>query len=97
MMKKAIAGLVALGFLTAPALSAPVTDGQKAEFYKTCMAIAENDTLCHCKADAATKLVDGQFFGMVISAMQGKAPPTSQNVAYNTYIAKSNAICSPGY
>jgi hypothetical protein len=34
---------------------------------------------------------------MVISAMKGKAPPTSQNVAYNNYIAKSNAICKPDY
>jgi hypothetical protein len=96
-MKRAIAGLAVLGLFTAPSLAAPVSTGQKADFYKTCMAIAQNDRLCQCKADAAGKLVDEKFFGMVISAMKGKAPPTSQNVAYNNYIAKSNAICKPDY
>jgi len=97
MMKRIAASLLVLGLLAAPALAAPITDGQKAEFYKTCMGIAQNDTLCRCKADAAPRLVDGPFFAMVVAAMRGKAPPTSQNVAYNAYIAKSNAICNPGY
>jgi hypothetical protein len=96
-MKRALAGLLVLGCLTAPALAAPVSTGQKADFYKTCMAIAQNDRLCSCKADAAAKLVDAQFFGLVISAMRGKAPPASANVAYNNYIARSNQICKPGY
>jgi len=96
-MKQAMAGLLVYGCLTAPALAAPVSGEQKADFYKTCMAIAQNDRLCSCKADAAAKLVDAQFFGMVIAAMRGKAPPSSQNIAYNNYIARSNAICKPGY
>jgi hypothetical protein len=83
--------------LSAPAFAAPVSDSQQADFYKTCMAIAQNDRLCGCKAEAAVKLVDARFFGMVIAAMKGKAPPASANVAYNDYIARSNQICKPGY
>ena len=49
------------------------------------------------KADAALKLVDGDFMAMVIASMKGKAPPAAQNVAYNDYIARSNQICKPGY
>jgi hypothetical protein len=91
------AGLVALGMLTAPALAAAPSAEQRSEFYKTCMGIAQDDGLCSCKADAALKLIDAEFMGMVIASMKGKAPPSSQNVAYNNYIAKSNAVCKPGY
>lgn len=97
MIRRVLAGLVALGMLSAPALAAPPSAEQRAEFYKTCMGIAQDDTLCSCKADAARKLVDSDFMAMVIAAMKGKAPPAAQNVAYNDYIARSNAICKPGY
>lgn len=97
MIVRLTAGLFALGLLTAPTLAASPTPEQRAEFYATCMGIAGDDTLCSCKADAALKLVDSDFMGMVIASMKGKAPPTNQNVAYNNYIAKSNAVCKPGY
>ena len=97
MMNRVIAALVALGMLTVPAFAAAPSAEQRAEFYKTCMGIAQNDALCSCKADAALKLVDSDFMAMVIASMKGKAPPAEQNVPYNDYIAKSNQICKPGY
>ena len=97
MIVRLSAGLVALGLLTAPSLAASPSPQQRAEFYATCMGIAQDDALCSCKADAALELVDGEFMGMVIASMKGKAPPQNQNVAYNNYIAQSNAICKPGY
>lgn len=97
MMNRVIAALVAVGMLTVPAFAAAPSAEQRAEFYKTCMGIAQNDALCSCKADAALKLVDGDFMAMVIASMKGKAPPAEQNVPYNDYIAKSNQICKPGY
>ncbi|HEY9012441.1 MAG TPA: hypothetical protein VIN06_15640 [Devosia sp.] len=97
MIVRLSAGLLALGLLTVPASAASPTPQQRAEFYATCMGIAQNNELCTCKADAALKLIDGEFMGMVIASMKGKAPPQNQNVAYNNYIAKSNAICKPGY
>jgi hypothetical protein len=97
MMNRVIAGLVAFAMSTVPALAAPGTAEQRAEFYKTCMGIAQDDALCSCKADAALKLVDSDFMAMVIASMKGKAPPAEQNVPYNDYIAKSNQICKPGY
>lgn len=97
MMNRVIAALVAVGMLTVPAFAAAPSVEQRAEFYKTCMGIAQNDALCSCKADAALKLVDSDFMAMVIASMKGKAPPAEQNVPYNDYIAKSNQICKPGY
>ena len=97
MMNRVIAASVALGMLTVPAFAAAPSAEQRAEFYKTCMGIAQNDALCSCKADAALKLVDSDFMAMVIASMKGKAPPAEQNVPYTDYIAKSNQICKPGY
>ena len=97
MMNRVIAALVAVGMLTVPSFAAAPSAEQRAEFYKTCMGIAQNDALCSCKADAALKLVDSDFMAMVIASMKGKAPPAEQNVPYNDYIAKSNQICKPGY
>ena len=97
MMNRVIAALVAVGMLTVPAFAAAPSAEQRAEFYKTCMGIAQNDALCSCKADAALKLVDSDFMAMVIASMKGKAPPAEQNVPYNDYIAKSNQICKLGY
>jgi hypothetical protein len=75
----------------------PVTDAQKAEFYKTCMGIAEDSKLCGCKADAAVKLIDTDFMAIVIKAMKGAAPPDALYDAYDDYIFKSNQICKPTY
>ena len=91
------AGLLALGVLTGAAFAGPPTADQKAEFYKVCMGIASNDTLCACKRDATTKLIDADFMAVVIASMKGKTAPQEVTVAYDTYIAKSNAICIPGY
>ena len=97
MMKRLVAGALALGLLTGPVLAGAPTAAQKAEFYKVCMGIAQNDTLCSCKRDAVDKLIDEDFMTMVIASMKGKAPPADQNVPYNDYIAQSNAVCIPGY
>ncbi|MEQ1768973.1 MAG: hypothetical protein ABL879_03965 [Devosia sp.] len=75
----------------------PVTPEQKAEFYKVCMGIAQNDQLCSCKAEAATKLIDTEFMTVVIAAMKGKSPPDSAYDTYDDYIFKSNQICKPTY
>ena len=91
------AGLVAFGMFTVPALAAPVSAEQKIEFYKVCMGIAQNDTLCGCKRDAAEKLIDADFMTIVIASMKGKTAPQSVTVQYDQYIAQSNAVCIPGY
>lgn len=96
-MKTTIAIILAAALLTAPAMAAP-TQAQKAEFYRVCMGIAQDDALCSCKADAAMGLIDEDFMGMVIASMKGTASPSGdQYSAYNTYVAKSNQICKPNY
>jgi len=97
MNKRLSATLLALALVTTPALAGPPTEAQKAQFYKTCMGIAQDDTLCSCKRDATTRLIDEQFMEIVVAAMQGKTPPDSAAVPYNDYIARSNQICKPGY
>ncbi|WP_316357203.1 hypothetical protein [Devosia sp.] len=93
---KFVAGLAALALMTVPALAAPTAE-QKAEFHAVCMGIAQDETLCSCKADAAMTLIDERFMAMVIAAMQGGSVPQDQYSAYNTYVAKSNQICKPNY
>ena len=96
-MNRVIAGLAAFAIMTVPALAASPSAEQRAEFYKTCMGIAQDDALCSCKADAALTLIDADFMGMVIASMKGKSPPEGQYSAYNVYVAKSNQICKPNY
>lgn len=96
-MKQVLVALLALGVLAGGAQAAAPTAAQKADFYKTCMGIAEDEALCSCKADAATKLIDEPFMAIVIASMKGKAPPAGEYSAYNTYVAKSNQICKPNY
>jgi len=96
-MTRVLAGLLVLGALTGSALAGPPSSEQKAEFYKVCMGIASNDTLCACKREATTKLIDADFMTVVIASMKGKTAPEEVTVAYDTYIAQSNAICIPGY
>lgn len=88
--------LAAIGLMTTPAFAAPTAE-QKAEFHAVCMGIAQDETLCTCKADAAMTLIDADFMALVIAAMQGGSVPQSQYNAYNTYVAKSNQICKPNY
>ena len=90
----AIALVAAL--LPAAAQAAP-TSAQKDEFYAVCMGIAQDQTLCSCKADAAMTLVDEDFMAMVISAMQGGPVPQGEYRAYNAYVARSNQVCKPNY
>jgi hypothetical protein len=87
---------VALALVASPAHAAPTAE-QKADFYATCMGIAQDDTLCSCKAEAAMTLIDERFMGVVISGMKGKSPAEADYSAYNTYVAKSNQICKPNY
>ena len=49
---RSFAVLAALGLMTVPTLAAP-TAAHKDEFYAVCMGIAQDQTLCSCKADAA--------------------------------------------
>lgn len=99
-MKTGLMALMALAMLSGSALAAggaTPTAAQKAEFYKTCMGIAEDDRLCSCKAEAAMTLVDEDFMGVIISSMEGKAPPTADNLKYAQYIGQSNKVCKPNY
>ena len=83
--------------IPAAAQAAP-SEEQKAEFYAVCMGIAQDQTLCACKADAAMTLIDADFMAMVIDAMKGtRNPAEGEYSAYNTYVAKSNQICKPNY
>jgi hypothetical protein len=79
------------------AIANPPTAEQKAEFYRVCMGIAQDATLCSCKADAAMTLINTDFMAIVISSMKGKAPPDDAYDAYDDYIFKSNQICKPTY
>lgn len=92
-----LAVLATLGLLSVPAFAAAPTEEQKTEFYRVCMGIADNDTLCACKAEAAMTLIDERFMGVVIASMKGGTPADSDFVAYNTYVAKSNQVCKPDY
>jgi hypothetical protein len=89
--------MLTMGGASAKTFANPVTDAQKAEFYKVCMGIAQDQTLCQCKADAAVKLIDADFMKIVISSMKGAAPPENLYDAYDDYIARSNRICKPTY
>lgn len=91
-----IAAIVVAAFCGTAEAAAP-TSAQKAEFYKTCMGIAQDDRLCSCKAEAAMSLIDERFMGVVIASMQGAAPKQADYAAYNTYVAKSNQVCKPNY
>jgi hypothetical protein len=88
---------VTLAMLATPALAAAPSGAQKDEFYSVCMGIAQNRTLCACKADAAMTLIDARFMGVVIASMKGASPAATDYAAYNTYVAKSNQICKPDY
>jgi hypothetical protein len=93
---RSVAVLAALGLMTVPTLAAP-TAAQKDEFYAVCMGIAQDQTLCSCKADAAMTLIDERFMGVVIASMKGRPTASEDAVPYNTYVAKSNQICKPNY
>jgi len=95
-MKHLLSAALVFALSALPAAAAPTAE-QKADFYKTCMGIAQDDTLCSCKADAAMTLIDERFMGVVISGMKGKSPAEADYSAYNTYVAKSNQICKPNY
>ncbi|MBN9317042.1 MAG: hypothetical protein J0I99_14970 [Devosia sp.] len=96
-MKQVLVALMALGVMAGGALAAAPTEAQKAEFYKTCMGIAQDNALCTCKADAAMTLIDSEFMALVIASMKGKSPPEDSYKAYNAYVAKSNQVCKPNY
>ncbi|KQX38917.1 hypothetical protein ASD04_09735 [Devosia sp. Root436] len=88
----------ALLLLTAPAFAAP-TQAQKDEFYAVCMGIAQNDTLCSCKADAAMTLIDERMMGYVIAGMKGGAVGEPDDVAgaRARYLQESNRACGLNY
>jgi len=96
-MNKLILALPILVASAAPTLAAAPTAAQKEDFYSVCMGIAEDATLCGCKADAAMTLIDERFMGIVIASMKGGSPAAGEYDAYNTYVAKSNQVCKPNY
>lgn len=95
-MKRLTTTLAALALSLTPALAAPPTAEQKAEFLKTCIGISQNQPLCTCKADAAMTLVDTEFMAVIIKSMRGAAPPSEYDVPYNDYIAASTRVCGMG-
>jgi hypothetical protein len=90
-----VLGMLLLG--TSAALAAPPTAEQKAQFHGVCMTIAQDETLCSCKAEATSKLIDSEFMAIVIDSMRGKTLDPKYAVAYNDYVAHSNQICKPNY
>jgi hypothetical protein len=99
-MKTGLAALLALSMMSGSAMAAggaTPTEAQKAEFHRVCMGIAQDETLCTCKADAAMTLIDEDFMGLVIASMKGKAPPEDSYKKYNEYVARSNQVCKPNY
>lgn len=94
---KLLAPLAMLALAVVPAFAAAPTAAQKEEFYAVCMGIAQDATLCGCKADAALTLIDERFMGVVIASMKGGSPAAGEYDAYNTYVAKSNQVCKPNY
>jgi len=90
--------VAALLLLTAPAFAAAPSAAQKDEFYRVCMGIAQDASLCGCKADAAMDLIDERFMGVVIASMKGTSSPAASDYdAYNSYVARSNRVCKPNY
>jgi hypothetical protein len=90
-----VLGLLLLG--TSAALAAQPTAEQKAQFHGVCMSIAQDETLCSCKAEATDKLIDSDFMAIVIDSMRGKTLDPKYAVRYNDYVAHSNQICKPNY
>lgn len=89
--------LVAMS-LTSPAQASAPTSAQKAEFHRVCMGIAQDETLCTCKADAAMTLIDAEMMGYVIAGMKGAGnAPDHVQKEWNDYVARSNQICKPNY
>lgn len=88
--------VLALG-LAAPALAASPTAAQRQDFYRVCIGISGDEDLCTCKADAALKLIDERFMGVVIASMQGGSLAAADHKPYNSYIARSNQLCKPNY
>jgi hypothetical protein len=97
-MKTALViGLLLAGLGASSTMAAPPTSEQKAEFHATCMGIAQDETLCSCKAEATDKLIDSDFMTVVIASMRGKTLDPKYAVRYNDYVAHSNQICKPNY
>ncbi|MEO7220955.1 MAG: hypothetical protein ABIY37_00635 [Devosia sp.] len=96
MIKRLVAGVVALGLLTGPVLAGAPTAAQKAEFYASCVKTSNNTELCTCKAAAAIKLVDEDFMAVIVASMQGKTLADQYAVAYNDYIVESTRACGMG-
>jgi len=96
MMKRLVAGVLALGLLTGPVLAGVPTAAQKAEFYASCVKTSNNVQLCTCKAEAAMKLVDTDFMAVILASMQGKTLADKYAIAYNDYIVESTRACGMG-
>jgi len=92
-----IVGILLAGLGAGSVMAAVPTAEQKAEFYSTCMGIAQDAKLCSCKADAALTLIDSEFMAIVITSMRGKTLPVEYSVPYNTYVGMSNQVCKPNY
>jgi hypothetical protein len=85
-----------LGLMAGAAHAAAPSAAQKAEFHRICVATSQNEPLCTCKADAAVKLVDGDFMDVIIASMSGRTLDPKYAVAYNDYIVASTRACGMG-
>lgn len=98
MHRLTIAVAVVTGLLGA---AAPVMAGEKDDFLAACNKRTDGQAveLCICKADFATKTLDGRMLGYVIAAMGSDKTDIPEDVltAWNDYVAQSNATCKPGY
>jgi hypothetical protein len=92
-----VAGAVVLALAPIGVQAGPPTEAQKAQFLSECMKVSGgNSTLCNCKADQATKLIDADFMALVLKTMNGATLPVDQSKPYAIYISRSNAVCAPG-
>lgn len=101
-MKKLLLAALLLSLLPAGAMAKtianPPTAEQKAAFLAQCLKVApEAQTLCTCKSEAVTSLIDTDFIEVVIASMKGKPLDAKYYDAYNDYIARSNKVCKPDY
>ncbi|HHY49514.1 MAG TPA: hypothetical protein GYA10_07185 [Alphaproteobacteria bacterium] len=87
---------LAVGMLTGVAVAAPPTPEQRARFYDQCVKTSQNEPLCTCKAEAATKLVDAEFMDVILASMAGRTLDPKYNLAYNDYIVESTRACGMG-
>jgi len=100
-----LAASIAVSLL--PLAPAPASAAGSADFLSACLKAGGEKSVCSCKADAASKLLDSRMLGLVVLSMQdpGKFAAMSQkgglthkdNLAWTAYIRDSNKACKLNY